>query len=181
MTDRELVDKIVRQRQLRCYAEVMGRYGGLVYGKSLSILRRTDWAKDNTQQTFVRAYERLSDWRGDLLGPWLTTIAAHLAVRMLAKEQRYAGMEPTESALRRNEPTAEEVQVHEERLLNMEKALADLPPQDRQIVRLHYYEKKKTDEIAQLLNLSQSNVLVKLHRIRERLKARLRHERNDRQ
>ena len=42
----------------------------------------------------------------------------------------------------------------------------------------NYYKKVKTDEIARQLNLSHANVLVKLHRIRERLKKQLQNEYN---
>ena len=61
----------------------------------------------------------------------------------------------------------------------MEAAIAELSEQDQQLLRLHYYEQQKTADIARRTGLSQSNVLVKLHRIRERLKSILTHERND--
>ena len=61
----------------------------------------------------------------------------------------------------------------------MEAAIAALPEQDQQLLRLHYYEQLKTADIARRTGISQSNVLVKLHRIRERLKDILTHKRND--
>ena len=68
---------------------------------------------------------------------------------------------------------------HEARLQQMEAAIAGLSEQDQQLLRLQYYEQMKTADIAHQTGLSQSNVLVKLHRIRERLKDILTHERND--
>jgi RNA polymerase sigma-70 factor (ECF subfamily) len=55
----------------------------------------------------------------------------------------------------------------------MEQAIGQLPEQDQTIIRLHYYQQQKTDEIAQQTGLSQSNVLVRLHRIRDRLRRSL--------
>jgi RNA polymerase sigma-70 factor (ECF subfamily) len=52
----------------------------------------------------------------------------------------------------------------------MEKAVETLPEQDRQLIRMHYYQQVKTDEIARQTGLSQSNVLVRLHRIRDKLR-----------
>jgi RNA polymerase sigma-70 factor (ECF subfamily) len=68
---------------------------------------------------------------------------------------------------------------HEQRLQAMDKAIGKLPEQDRQIIMLHDNKRGKTDEIAALLHLSQSNVLVKLHRIRERLRRNLENEDNE--
>jgi len=59
---------------------------------------------------------------------------------------------------------------HEARLQQMEAAIATLPEADQQLLHLHYYERCSTADIAHRTGLSQSNVLVKLHRIRERLK-----------
>ena len=71
-------------------------------------------------------------------------------------------------------PPDEEYSEERERLLQrMEEAIDEMPQQDRQIIRLHYYDKVKTEDIARRLCLSHSNVLVRLHRIRERLKKRL--------
>ena len=64
-------------------------------------------------------------------------------------------------------------------LQQMEAAIAQLPEQDQQLLRLHYYEQRHTADIARQTGLSQSNVLVRLHRIRERLKKAMTYERND--
>ena len=69
-------------------------------------------------------------------------------------------------------------QEREEQLQRMERAISQLPPQDQKIIRLYYYNKVKTEDIAKALHLSQSNILVRLHRIRERLKKQLQNEKD---
>ena len=59
---------------------------------------------------------------------------------------------------------------HENMLSKMEKAMEKLPEDDRRLIELHYYNKLPTKDIANKTGMSQANVLVKLHRIRERLK-----------
>lgn len=164
MTDRELANKVLREHNQQCFAEIVRRYSGMVFSKALGIVKREELAKEIAQQTFVRAYERLAYWRGDSLGPWLAAIAMHLALNELEHEKR----------LVQSVPDTDEYDPEREVLLQrMEQAIELLPEQDRQIIRLHYYEQKKTDEIAQLTGLSQTNVLVRLHRIRERLRRTL--------
>lgn len=69
---------------------------------------------------------------------------------------------------------------HEERLACMRRAIRLLPPQERDIIRLHYDKNMKTGEIAEKLGLSPSNVLVRLHRIREKLKNMIIEGKNER-
>lgn len=164
MTDRELANKVLYEHNQQCFAEIVRRYSGMVFSKALGIVKREELAKEIAQQTFVRAYERLAYWRGDSLGPWLAAIAMHLALNELEHEKR----------LVQSVPDTDEYDPEREVLLQrMEQAIELLPEQDRQIIRLHYYEQKKTDEIARFTGLSQNNVLVRLHRIRERLRRAL--------
>ena len=164
MTDRELANKVLREHNQQCFAEIVRRYSGMVFSKALGIVKREELAKEIAQQTFVRAYERLAYWRGDSLGPWLAAIAMHLALNELEREKHR--MQPV--------PATDEYDHDREVLLQrMEQAIELLPEQDRQIIRLHYYEQKKTDEIARFTGLTQTNVLVRLHRIRERLRRTL--------
>lgn len=169
MEDREIVNDILRHGHTKCYEEIVRRYSGVVYSKALGICHAADMAREITQQTFVKAYVRLSDWRGDgSLAPWLTVIAMHLAVSTLEKER-----------CRRTLPIVCELpdmpynEEHEQRLVRMEQVIRTLPEVDRQIIRLHYYEQCRTEEVARRMGMTQSNVLVKLHRIRERIKKQM--------
>lgn len=164
MTDRELVNRVLNDRHQQSFAEIVSRYSGMVFSKALSVVHREELAKEVAQQTFIRAYERLAYWRKDSLGPWLAAIAMHLALNELERERRHA--QPV--------PATDDYDPDREALLQrMEQAIGQLPEQDQTIIRLHYYQQQKTDEIAQQTGLSQSNVLVRLHRIRERLRRSL--------
>ena len=164
MTDRELINRVLRDGHQQCFAEIVSRYSGMVFSKALGIVRREDLAKDVAQQTFIRAYERLAYWRTDSLGPWLAAIAMHTALNELERERR--SNQPA--------PAAADYDPDREALLQrMEQAISQLPEQDQTIIRLHYFKQQKTDDIARQTGLSQANVLVRLHRIRERLRRAL--------
>jgi len=181
MTDREL-SKMVLQGNHSAFAEIVHRYSGMVFSKALGVMHTEEGAAEVTQQTFVRAYESIDAWRGKELAPWLLAIAVHTALKLLDKERRRRTSSLDDiphgvSGSIADESTYSE--EHEARLQQMEAAIAGLSEQDQQLLRLQYYEQMKTADIAHLTGLSQSNVLVKLHRIRERLKDILTHERND--
>lgn len=177
MTDRELAQQVTQHGSHAAFAEIVHRYSGMVFSKALGVMRSEEGAAEVTQQTFVRAYESLDAWRGTELGPWLAAIAVHTALRLLDKERRRRTT-PLDalpgsvlSGFAADSPTYSE--EHEARLQQMEAAIAELPELERQLLRLHYYDGQPTSEIARKTGLSQSNVLVKLHRIRQRLRKSL--------
>lgn len=183
MTDKELAQEVVVHGSHKAFAEIVHRYSGIVFSKALGVMHTEEGAAEVTQQTFVRAYESLDAWRGTNLAPWLTAIATHTALKLLDKERRRRTTPlDTLPATALGDSAADSPPYSEEReaqLQQMEAAIAQLPEQDQQLLRLHYYDQCRTADIARQTGLSQSNVLVKLHRIRERLKKAMTHERID--
>ena len=175
MSDRELVERITQQGDTRLFAEVVKRHSGMVFSKAMSVVHREELATEVAQQTFVKAYEQLPLWRGQELKGWLAIIAVHTALHIVEKERRHRGWPAEDMADTLPDNFDPE---HEERLLHMEQALSELPEQDQMFIRLHYYEQRKTADIAQLTGLTQQNVLVRLHRIREKLKEKMNRESN---
>jgi len=169
MEDRIIVDSILKDGRKNLFSLIVKNYGGMVFSKALGITKNTEQAKDVVQETFLRAFTGLNGWKGRELGPWLASIAAHQALDLVGKEKRNAADDLGNTPLP-DEPYSLE---REQRLQLLDRAISQLPQTDQDIITLHYYQKLKTDEIAFRLNLSQSNVLVKLHRIRERLKKQL--------
>ncbi len=169
MTDRQLVDSILKGNREH-YSEVVRRHTSAVFSATLSLTKRREMARELTQQTFVRAYERLDCFRSDNLKGWLLSIAYHLALSTLAQEKRHctSPVEDTEAVA--DEDYSEE---HEQRLQRMESAIGQLTPSDRDIIRLHYYEHLTTKQIAERKAMTQSNVLVRLSRIREQLRKQI--------
>ncbi len=179
MEDKELVSQILRSGDTRPFAQLMQRYSGMVFSKAMGVVHSDELAAEVTQQTFIRAYDRLDTWRGERFGPWLLTIAMHVALNLLDKERRRRtssldDLHETDSPLLDGYSPEREQQLQ-----RMEQAIAQLPDTDRQLLELHYYQQQKTDAIARHMGLTQSNVLVRLHRIRERLKSLMQHERNE--
>lgn len=169
MEDRELVHEVLQHGNKQCFAEIVKRYSGMVFSKAIGIVRREELAKEVTQQTFIKAYTRLEYWRSDKLGPWLVTIAMHTALNEIERERRMAPLSVREQSL-----DDETLTEREALLQRMEQALTVLSEQDRRLIQLHYYKQMKTEEVARQMGMSQSNVLVRLHRIRERLRKEMR-------
>lgn len=169
MDDKELIMRI-RHGDSRLFATVVESHSAAVFSKVLSLVKRNDLAQEITQQTFIRVYSRLDDWRGQSLSAWITAIAMHLALNALDKERRHRMETLDERTACQGEEYSDERELMLQRL---EFAVSQLCPTDRAIVRLHYYEKRKVDVVADRLGMTKGNVLVRLHRIREQLKRKL--------
>lgn len=168
MNDRQLVEQVIHHGDKWCFAEIVKRYSGMVFSKSIGIVKREDLAREVCQQAFIKAYTRLGYWRSESLGPWLVSIAMHTALDIMEQERRRRAV-PIDSI--GDKVMVEDYSEERERmLLRMEEAISTLSEGDREIVELHYFRQMKTDEIAKKTGLSQTNVLVKLHRIRDRLR-----------
>lgn len=176
MEDKSLVRQILHSGDSRPFSLLMQRYGGMVFSKAMGMVHSEELAAEVTQQTFIKAYDRLDTWSGQRLGPWLITIAMHTALNLLDKERRRRTSSLDDVQETADRPTDSHSAEREEQLQRMERAIAKLSDADRQILELHYYQQMKTDAIARQMGLTQSNVLVRLHRIRERLKTLMQHD-----
>ena len=128
-----------------------------LYRAALAILGDPHEAEDAVQDAFLRYLERAP---ADLENPgaWLTRVLVNGCKSRLRLAWRRVG--PLPEAL--PAPGPEEREELEE--------LFSLPPEDRAVIHLHYYEGYSTDEIARMLSLRPGTVRSRLFRAREKLR-----------
>jgi RNA polymerase sigma factor (sigma-70 family) len=86
-----LIDR-VRQGETAVYGELVRRYRPAVRRVAMLMLADGLITENVVQQTFIRAYERLADFRsGQEFGHWLTAIARNLVRDELKKSSRERG------------------------------------------------------------------------------------------
>lgn len=128
-----------------------------LYRAALAILGDPHEAEDAVQDAFVRYLEKAP---GDLENPpaWLMRVLVNGCKSRLRLAWRRVGPLPDTLPA----PGPEEREELEE--------LFSLPPEDRAVIHLHYYEGYSTDEIAQIMSRRPGTVRSRLFRARERLK-----------
>jgi RNA polymerase sigma-70 factor (ECF subfamily) len=160
---------------LFAFEEIVRRYQRRVYGVAYRIVRRRDVADDVTQETFIRAWEKLSSYDVSRpFGPWVCRIAANLAVNHvrspLAREQELPEGHG-ESSSPAPGPLQGVLDAEAQRVLA--EALAGLPREQRAVFVLRVNEEMSYQEIAEALQLSIGTVMSRLHRAREKLREAL--------
>ena len=133
----------------------------------LRLVGDADEASDVVQETFVRAYERLADFRGGSgLYTWLYRIAHNQAISWLRKKKvrRFLridsvgqGEEITPVQLVADDDPAADLE-RAEALQQIEVAIADLPPRQRSIFVMRHYEGMTHAQIAQVVGRSEGAI-----------------------
>lgn len=145
------------------------RSAGRVYAVCVRMTGDAQRARELTHDTFVRAWERLSTFRGEAaFETWMHRIAVNLVLGANRSEKRRLAHlvasddDDATDRLAAFGQSAPDVETK----VDLERAIAALPPRAREVFVLHDVEGYKHDEIADRLDLQSSSVRAQLHRAR---------------
>jgi RNA polymerase sigma-70 factor (ECF subfamily) len=183
--DYELVQAINSGRP-DLFHDLVKRYERKLYNFSLRMCRDSGDAEDLVQETFLNVFRYLKDFRYETkFKNWLYRIATSTCIKKRRKSkfapERELSLEefiPKEGA-EVQERVPDWALMPLDRLLNEElaktihRAILSLPEKYRLVMVLRDVEGFSTEETAQILNLSSSNVKVRLHRARLFLREKL--------
>ncbi len=168
MTDAEAV-RLLQQGDRRGPEALLAQYQMLVYNLALRMLDNAADAEDATQDVFLRAFQRLGQYRPDeAFGAWLAGITRHHCIDMLRR--RRPPLHGTPSAT----PDAERVALERLEHAEVRAALGRLPARDRALLVLRYWEDQPVERIARVMHMSPGAVRVGLLRARRALAGALR-------
>jgi RNA polymerase sigma-70 factor (ECF subfamily) len=129
---------------------------------------RTDAAEDLVQETLQRALEKWRLWQRERdLRPWLFSIMHNLHVDGHRRDQRVDFCADDDLPV----PVQRASQADALELRDLERALALLPPEQREVLLLVGLEELSYTEVARALQIPQGTVMSRLSRARTRLKA----------
>ncbi len=155
------------------FTAIVNEYGPAVYRLAKSVVRDSALADDVAQETFIKVWKHLPDYRGDgSLRGWILRIAHNQAVSTLRKI-RDSATDP-ERMPERHDPIGTNRLV-EGRIATSEliEALDELDELSRAIVVLREVEGFSYDEIAETLGVPIPTVKTRLLRARRDLARRL--------
>jgi len=130
-----------------------------------------DEADDVTQDVFIRAWQKLSTFRGEsAFGTWLH----RLAVNVVLARRKTVGIERGRF-IAKDEPLEQATGKREtpELSLDFEEALGQLPEGARQVFVLHDVEGYRHEEIARMLGIVPGTSKSQLHHARMALRRHL--------
>ncbi len=171
MTDTELLARL-QTNDSAAEREFYDRHVDRVYRLIYRMSGRTDLAQDWTQDTFIRAFERIGQFRGEAaLSSWLHAIAVSITLNGLrTMKRRDAHAAPIEAA-----ETVGHWPVDGQPDLKgrMRLAIDALPAGTRRVFMLHDVEGYTHEEISEALGVAVGTSKSQLSRAREKLRAAL--------
>jgi RNA polymerase sigma-70 factor (ECF subfamily) len=145
------------------FEQIYKEYWQKVFRVCMGYVNDHDWAKDITQETFITVWQQLPNFRNEsAVGTWIFRIASNQCLRQLERQNR---MQKTELPFQMEEKAETS---NEDKIRFLYKCISGLNETDRIIISLEL-ENIRQSEIADIVGISESNVRVKIHRIKEKL------------
>ena len=156
----------------RAFEKLYRATSGRVHAICLRMTGDRERAAELTQDVFVRAWERLDGFRGEsAFESWLHRIAVNVVLESeRSTRRRIARVEPTDDlAGMESAQMLRRVEGHDGDRMDLEAAIAALPPATRRVFILHDIEGYKHEEISRMTGSAQGTLRAQLFRARRLL------------
>jgi RNA polymerase sigma-70 factor (ECF subfamily) len=187
--DRALIAR-VRAGDKDAYRRLVEKYQKRAFHLAFEVVRSHEDAEDVVQESFVKAYLSLRDFKQDAaFYTWLYRIVYNMAVDYRRKIARRGGptLEFDERMLQGAEPRSEErpssnvvenrIEGPQEALLRKEReqrlraALGEISEEHRLAITLREVDGLSYDEIADVMGVAKGTVMSRLHYARKKIQA----------
>ncbi len=160
----------------RAFVGLVDMYQTPVFHLCYRMLGDPAEAEEAAQEAFLRAWSQLARYdRNRSFKTWLFSIASHYCIDLLRKRRvtwlsvDEDDAEVPQIALQDPTPGPEHEVSRRERAAQLEALLKQLPPEDRRMVVMRYWNDLSYEEISEATGATVSAVKSRLHRAREAL------------
>lgn len=158
------------------FDEVFKEYRNMVYSIALRFMGNRDDALEVAQESFIKIYKGLPNFRGDSkLSTWIYRITVNQALTQNRAKRKFVDLTEIsdDQIYFGGIANALETLGIEDRKHYLAKAMLELSADENTILMLYYTEEQSVDEIAEIMQLTPSNVKVRLFRGRNKLHEKL--------
>jgi RNA polymerase sigma-70 factor, ECF subfamily len=157
----------------------------LIYNHTIALLKDHDTAEDAAQESFVKAFQHIAEFRGGSFRAWMLKIATNAAYDVLRRSRRYPvfslfpkddyGVENESPSWLADPDTSPETKVEQNELTKeLHRMLDELPRAFRSVIMLVDIYEFDYDEAAQTLGIPIGTVKSRLARARLQMQEKLR-------
>ena len=179
MTDRDIVNLYWRRSE-QAVEETALKYGNYCQTIAYNILHNTEDAEECVSDTYLSAWNSMSDKRPEKLSPFLGKITRNFALKKVVRSsarkrgggEAHFALEELDECIASGYDLEREVE-NRELARAIDSFLSSLPTKEQLAFICRYWYFAGEKEIAQKLGLSRSGVNTMLRRIREKLKSYL--------
>lgn len=173
-----------KRKDAKAFDELVSQYERRIYNFAMRLSGNADDAEDIAQETFIRVFNAIQNFRGDSnFSTWVFRIAHNVFLDMRKKVKAHPqtsleeSVELDESEVTRQvedpNPLPDEVAQASELHDILQRAIDALPDYQREMVVLYHTQNKSYEEIAEIMELPIGTVKSRLNRARIALKSLL--------
>ena len=160
MIPAELIEKCIK-RDEEAFKTLVDLCAGRFYGYFYRLTGNAEISNDLLSELFVKLVSKISSFKSGYFEQWLFTVASNVFYDHLRRQKRDKKLIEEQA---KNLATTSVDESDDERLDQLQKQLAKLDEQTRELIVLRFYSDMSFKEIAQLRKEPIGTVLSKIHR-----------------
>lgn len=163
----------VQAGDTKAFADLVNKHKVRVFSVAFQIVRNREDAEEVAQDAFLKAFNAIPQFRGESkFSSWMYRIVYNTAISKVRRKPMFFSSINEDEI---NNFTLDDIfenldkrdEVQQKRLVN--DLMNQLEPDERGLIALYYYDDKSVDDISKITGLSDSNVKVKMFRIRKKM------------
>lgn len=154
----------------RQFKPIYDRYYYDIFRFVLARIKDKETAADIVSSTFTKALTKLDTFnnRGISIKSWLYAIARNEVLLHYRADKKAQVVSLDDTSIKQMEQETDTGML--EHLPTLKKALDQLDSEEAEIISMKYYEGRSHKEISEILNITETNAKVKMHRIIKKLR-----------
>jgi RNA polymerase sigma-70 factor (ECF subfamily) len=153
------------------FAALYDKYYEQIFRFIYQRLDDKEQAFDATQQVFVKALEKLPkyEFKGVPFAAWLYRIASNEVINLFRQQKanRTVNIDSVNVYGIIEEMQETKIDQYHDKIVGI---ISELPEDELQLIEMRFFEKRAFKEIAEILNITETNAKVKTYRIIDKLK-----------
>jgi len=164
-SDKEIITMFREENPDYAFHFLVKQYQERLYHVIRKILINHDDTDDILQESFIKIYQNLDNFREDSgLFSWMYRIAVNEALNFLRKQKRkYVFSAISYEDKLSQSLTADAYFDGDEAQAKLQRAILKLPHKQRLVFNMKYYDNMKYDEMAEILNTSKGALKASYH------------------
>lgn len=167
-----------RRGDSTAFDQLVTRHRRAVYQVCYRFVHEHEDAADLTQDTFVRAWKSLANFRGDArFGTWIYRIAVNVSLNRVSLKTPVTDAADFDLMADQHAPSPGQSLVDRERAAAVREAVQSLPPRQRAALVLRTYHELSHQEVADIVGTSvgavKANVFHALANLKKRLEGKV--------
>ena len=153
------------KKRREAFSKMITAYQEQLYWQIRKLVINHDDTADVLQNTFMKAWTNIENFRGDSkLSTWLYTIAHNESITFLTKMQAEREMVADDpDGYLQEQIQADKYFDGDEAQQKLLMAIATLPPKQRQVFNMRYYDEMPYEEISEILKTSVGALKASYH------------------